>query len=73
MLLISVIAQIPQLNLAKFFLLKSDATATDGERQLITDNINNPTLYTRQIDEDDQSIMNVPVSSQNEISPSGKY
>lgn len=51
MLLISVITQIPELNLAKLFSLEN--TSNDPERQLLSEATSNSTSYSRQIDEDD--------------------
>jgi hypothetical protein len=56
MLLISVITQIPQLNLAKLFSLERDA-ACDPERQLLAENVSNSTSYTRQVDEDEPTVV----------------
>ena len=56
MLLISVVTQIPQLNLAKLFSLESDPSS-DPERQLLADSVNNSTSYMRQVDEDEPSIL----------------
>lgn len=73
MLLITVLTQIPQLNLAKLFSLEMN-TSTDPERQLLAgDPTNNSSSYTRQIDEDDtQSSVQVQ-SSQNDATSSSKY
>jgi hypothetical protein len=69
MLLLTVITQIPQLNLAKLFSLEMEST--DPERQLLADSSNNSTSYTRQIDEEEfpgnssqaQSANNLEVAS----------
>lgn len=52
MLLISVMTQIPELNLARLFSLEIESNS-DPERQLLADSTNNSTSYTRQIDDDD--------------------
>ena len=57
MLLISVITQIPQLNLSKLFSLERD-TSSDPERQLLADNATNSASYMRQIDDEEPSLAN---------------
>jgi hypothetical protein len=64
MLLISVITQIPQLNLAKLFSVDRDASC-DPERQLLAENVSNSTSYTRQIDDDESSSSNAVASNNN--------
>jgi hypothetical protein len=61
MLLITVLTQIPQLNLAKLLSLEMEKS-NDPERQLLaTDGPASSSSYTRQIDEDDAtSINNAP-------------
>lgn len=51
MLLLNVITQIPQLNLAKLFALENEI---DPERQLLADAVNSPS-YSRQVDDDEDS------------------
>lgn len=52
MLFISVMTQIPELNLARLFSLEIDSS-NDPERQLLAESTNNSTSYTRQIDDED--------------------
>lgn len=52
MLFISVMTQIPDLNLARLFAIDID-TSSDPERQLLAESTNNSTSYTRQIDDED--------------------
>ena len=55
MLLLSVIAQIPQLNMSKLFALDLNES-NDPERQLLAANTStNSPKYSRQIDDDDAS------------------
>ena len=70
MLLISVITQIPQLNLAKLFSLEREASS-DPERQLLADNATgaNPASYTRQVDDDDASLAASSAQHQQPIEP----
>lgn len=61
MLFISVLTQIPELNLARLFSLEIDSSS-DPERQLLAESTNNSTSYTRQIDDDDyQSAIIAPL------------
>ena len=53
-LLINVIIQIPELNLAQLFTLSN---SKDPERECLTNTINASSSYTRQID-DDESLTN---------------
>jgi hypothetical protein len=56
MLLINVITQIPQLNMARLFSLENDI---DPERQLLADASTNSPSYCRQIDdEEDRDLSN---------------
>lgn len=52
MLLVSVISQIPQLNLSKYFILDN---SEDPEKQLLTESIVNSGSYTQQINEPNTS------------------
>lgn len=51
MLLLNVVAQVPQLNLAKLFAL--EAIATDPERQLLANASTSSPSYSRQLNEAD--------------------
>jgi hypothetical protein len=72
MLLISVITQIPQLNLAKLFSVDKDASC-DPERQLLAENVSNSTSYTRQIDDDEPSAATAASSHNGEEIFASKY
>jgi hypothetical protein len=50
MLLITVISQIPQLNMSKLFSIENDEN--DPERQLLSEASNTSPSYNRQIDEE---------------------
>lgn len=52
MLLLNVITQIPQLNMAKLFSLESEI---DPERQLLADASTNSPSYCRQVDDEEES------------------
>lgn len=59
MLLISVITQIPQLNLAKLFSLERDtstSSSSDAERQYLAEGMSHSASYSRQIDEEDPPV-----------------
>ena len=65
MLLINVITQIPQLNMARLFSLENDI---DPERQLLADASTNSPSYCRQIDDEedrDLSATNQRLEQQN--------
>lgn len=62
MLLISVLTQIPELNLAKLLSLEME-TSSDPERQLLTSDAPTSSSYSRQIDEDDSLSINNTHSS----------
>ena len=57
MLLISVLTQIPQLNLAKLLSLEMEKS-NDPERQLLAGDAPQSSSYTRQIDEEDAMSIN---------------
>ena len=59
-LLINVIIQIPELNLAQLFILNN---GKDPERECLTNQVVASTSYTRQIDEDD-SLATHPIQQQ---------
>ena len=59
-LFLNVITQIPELNLPQLFALN---TAKDPERECLTNPVNAPLSYTRQIDDDDDLIANKPEQS----------
>lgn len=64
MLLLNVITQIPQLNMAKLFALENEIT--DPERQLLADSSNNSPTYSRQVDEDTASLNPNQTSTNND-------
>ena len=66
MLALSVITQIPQLNLAKLFSLENEIN--DPERQLLADATTSSTSYSRQIDEDEPSNSNSAYLPQQSLS-----
>lgn len=77
MLFISVMTQIPELNLARLFSLEIESSS-DPERQLLADSTNNSTSYTRQIDDDDhnqhsQDVSNNGLGSATTAAPGSKY
>lgn len=57
MLFITVLTQIPELNLAKLLSLEIE-TSNDPERQLLTGDAPTSSTYNRQIDEDDSLSVN---------------
>ena len=61
MLLLSVITQIPELNMAKLFSLESEVN--DPERQLLAEGSANSPSYCRQVDDDDVPPLGTPTQT----------
>lgn len=62
MLLLNVVTQIPQLNMAKLFSLESEI---DPERQLLADASTNSPSYCRQVDDEEDSVVHHRLEQQN--------
>lgn len=72
MLFISVLTQIPELNLARLFSLEIDSPS-DPERQLLAESTNNSTSYTRQIDDEDHQHQHSGYNNADQQQPIPKY